>query len=320
MNDVATPFYVVFLSEYLYPNTIQSSSSTSSSQTFEVNQQASWKPACRVQPDMQAQAGMDVLRDPFSSSISLSAQQYFELESDVFGCLSKLLDRVQDNYTFAQPGIQRMTFKMRELVQRIDSSLDAHLESQHVQYIHFAMRWMNCLLMRELVSATSYSEQVRPLCAVVLTDRVVVVFAVQPMVCIIRIWDAYLAEDSAATASTGVGSTLSNSGGSTGGSSGANSSSSGGSSSGANGHHAHSSSFSTLPSSSTVSASLPQDFYTGFRSFHIYVCCAFLLHFSANLKKLEFQELVLYLQKLPTENWGVKEVDTLLAQAWLYKS
>jgi len=60
--------------------------------------------------------------------------------------------------------------------------------------------------------------------------------------------------------------------------------------------------------------------YNGFRAFHLYVCAAFLVRFSAQLRRLDFQELVLFLQRLPTENWSDKEIDTLLAQAFIYKS
>jgi hypothetical protein len=51
---------------------------------------------------------------------------------------------------FQMPGIQRMVFRLKEIVQRIDRPLHAHLASQGIQFIQFAFRWMNCLLMREL--------------------------------------------------------------------------------------------------------------------------------------------------------------------------
>uniref|UniRef100_A0A8C4RVB5 Rab-GAP TBC domain-containing protein n=1 Tax=Erpetoichthys calabaricus TaxID=27687 RepID=A0A8C4RVB5_ERPCA len=38
----------------------------------------------------------------------------------IFWCMSKLLDGIQDNYTFAQPGIQRKVKALEELVSRID--------------------------------------------------------------------------------------------------------------------------------------------------------------------------------------------------------
>jgi len=42
------------------------------------------------------------------------------IEADSFWCLSRLLDGIQDNYIFAQPGIQRSVRRMAELVARID--------------------------------------------------------------------------------------------------------------------------------------------------------------------------------------------------------
>ena len=88
-----------------------------------------------------------------------------QVEADCFWCLSKLLDSIQDHYTFAQPGIQRMVFKLKELTARIDGKLHAHLMEQNLHFIQFAFRWMNCLLMREL-----------------------------PIDLILRVWDTYLAE------------------------------------------------------------------------------------------------------------------------------
>ncbi|CAB4397857.1 uncharacterized protein OCT59_016700 [Rhizophagus irregularis] len=72
------------------------------------------------------------------------------IEADSFWCLSKLLDGIQDNYTFAQPGIQRQINKLKDLINRINAPLAAHLQKEGVEYLQFAFRWMNCLLMREM--------------------------------------------------------------------------------------------------------------------------------------------------------------------------
>ncbi|GAA5822376.1 hypothetical protein JCM11251_006320 [Rhodosporidiobolus azoricus] len=104
--------------------------------------------------------------DPSTFSLSLLPPHVLEaLEADTFWCLSKLLDGIQDNYIFAQPGIQRLVGKMEGLCKRVDAPLAAHLKSEGVEFIQFAFRWMNCLLMREL--------SVRN---------------------IVRMWDTYLAE------------------------------------------------------------------------------------------------------------------------------
>lgn len=72
------------------------------------------------------------------------------VEADSFWCVTKLLDSIQDNYTFAQPGIQRMIFKLKEVVNCVDKPLYRHLEAQQVEFIQFSFRWMNCLLLREM--------------------------------------------------------------------------------------------------------------------------------------------------------------------------
>ncbi|SCV73870.1 BQ2448_6300 [Microbotryum intermedium] len=149
INDLVTPFFQVFLSSYI----------DSDPETYDV---AALPPAV------------------------LEA-----LEADSFWCLSKLLDGIQDNYIFAQPGITRQVARMKELCARVDggsrmkgslnaleTSIDCgctlastiaplahHLEENSVEFIQFAFRWMNCLLMREMSVKN-----------------------------IVRMWDTYLAE------------------------------------------------------------------------------------------------------------------------------
>lgn len=51
------------------------------------------------------------------------------IEADSFWCLSRLLDGIQDNYIFAQPGIQRSVKRMAELIARIDGMWNFYLYS-----------------------------------------------------------------------------------------------------------------------------------------------------------------------------------------------
>jgi Rab-GTPase-TBC domain len=53
----------------------------------------------------------------------LSPQILSNIEADCYWCLSKFLDGMQDHYTFAQPGIQRLVFRLKELVRRIDGTI-----------------------------------------------------------------------------------------------------------------------------------------------------------------------------------------------------
>ncbi|KAL8748637.1 MAG: hypothetical protein Q9184_007168, partial [Pyrenodesmia sp. 2 TL-2023] len=154
INDLVTPFWQVFLSSYI--------------------------------TDPNIESGMDPgqLPKPVLDAV----------EADSFWCLSKLLDGIQDNYIFAQPGIVRQVSALKDLTTRIDSGLAKHLENEGVEFMQFSFRWVNCLLMRE--------------------------FSIG---CIIRMWDTYLAEEQ------------------------------------------------------------------GFSDFHLYVCAAFLVKWSDQLMKKEFQ-------------------------------
>ncbi|KAL5238107.1 hypothetical protein ACI65C_005517 [Semiaphis heraclei] len=125
MNDLVTPFYVVFLQEYLPIGT--------NIETLDVS--------------------------------SISKKNRDSLEADSFWCLSKFLDGIQDNYIFAQLGIQYKVNQLKELIQRIDGALHEHLMKHGIDYLQFSFRWMNNLLTREL-----------------------------PLRCSIRLWDTYLAE------------------------------------------------------------------------------------------------------------------------------
>ncbi|XP_056279549.1 TBC1 domain family member 22B isoform X2 [Pseudoliparis swirei] len=122
INDLVTPFFVVFLSEFV-----------KDVENFEVS--------------------------------TLHEETQRNIEADSFWCMSKLLDGIQDNYTFAQPGIQNKVKALEELVSRIDEDVHSHFLRLDVEYLQFAFRWMNNLLMREL-----------------------------PLRCTIRLWDTYQAE------------------------------------------------------------------------------------------------------------------------------
>ncbi|XP_021821667.1 TBC1 domain family member 22B-like isoform X1 [Prunus avium] len=183
INDLVTPFLVVFLSEYL-------------------------------------EGSVD------SWSISdLSPDKISNIEADCYWCLSKLLDGMQDHYTFAQPGIQRLVFKLKEVVRRIDEPVSTHMEEQGLEFLQFAFRWFNCLLIREI-----------------------------PFHLITRLWDTYLAEGDA------------------------------------------------LP------------------DFLVYIFASFLLTWSDKLQKLDFQELVMFLQHLPTNNWTHQELEMVLSRAFMWHS
>ena len=126
INDLVTPFFLVFLQDF-----------------------------CAEKKDLCA----------LNLSKELSAEDLLAIEADSYWCLSRVLDGIQDYYTFAQPGIQLKVKQLEELVRRVDSSLHEHLLENEVAYLQFAFRWMNNILMREI-----------------------------PIRAVIRLWDTYLAE------------------------------------------------------------------------------------------------------------------------------
>jgi hypothetical protein len=157
---------------------------------------------------------------------SLDDATRFAVEADTFWCLSNLLDTIQDSYTFNQSGIYRQVTLLREISLRMDPQLVKHLETEGVQFIQFAFRWMNCLLLREFRLSI-----------------------------IQRLWDTYLSEGS-----------------------------------------------------------------DGFKTFHPYICAAFLLKWRRELQLLEFQDLIVFLQRPPTQNWTDREVELLVAEAFVLKN
>ena len=56
--------------------------------------------------------------------------------------------------------------KLEELITRIDGNLAQHFADVGIQFIQFAFKWMNCLLLREF-----------------------------NLRCVIRLWDTYISED-----------------------------------------------------------------------------------------------------------------------------
>jgi len=145
------------------------------------------------------------------------------VEADAYWCLSKLLDNIQDHYTFSQPGIQRMILRLEDLVRRMDEELDKHFRNEGIQYVQFSFRWMNCALLREV-----------------------------PLRAILRLWDAYISEE-----------------------------------------------------------------HSGFENFHVYVCSVILKKYRDELLKMSFQDILMFLQDLPTADWGDEDVEDVLSQAFI---
>ncbi|KAJ8986224.1 hypothetical protein NQ317_009930 [Molorchus minor] len=104
--------------------------------------------------DIQHQINIDVPR--MNPSIALFQQKTVQIMFE---------HSIQDNYVFAQVGIQKKVLQLEELIKRVDEVLHKHLKRHNVSYLQFSFRWLNNLLTREL-----------------------------PLRCTIRLWDTYLAE------------------------------------------------------------------------------------------------------------------------------
>lgn len=76
----------------------------------------------------------------------------------------------------------------------------------------------------------------------------------------------------------------------------------------------------------------------GFSRFHLYVCAAFLVKWTDQLVKMDFQvgiqrdnrtisgrakkiqEIMMFLQALPTKGWTDKDIELLLSEAYIWQS
>jgi hypothetical protein len=184
-NDLCTPFIVIFLAQYM-------------------------------------KIDYDTLDVSEGDLYQLGEEVLLEVEADSYWCFTKMMDRVQNNYTHNQPGLTKMIKKMEEIIGLVDDGLIKHFEQFELTFLQFCFRWMNCYLMREF-----------------------------SLKLIVRLWDTYFSEEDA------------------------------------------------------------------FNNFHLYVCATLLLNFAEKLKKMEeFQEIMMFLQNLPITNWGIEDIDILVAKAY----
>lgn len=58
----------------------------------------------------------------------------------------------------------------------------------------------------------------------------------------------------------------------------------------------------------------------GFEALMVYFCACFTAYFSANLQAMDFEAITFFLQKMPTDDFGMREMETLLGEAYVLKS
>ena len=100
INDLVTPFFVVFLSEFIDNGKRERERSMKQNKCFLFLE-------------------LDIELENFDIG-SLPEQNRRIVEADSFWATSHLLEGIQDNYTFAQPGIQYKVRTLEELAKRID--------------------------------------------------------------------------------------------------------------------------------------------------------------------------------------------------------
>ena len=52
----------------------------------------------------------------------------------------------------------------------------------------------------------------------------------------------------------------------------------------------------------------------------VYVCVAFLLNWSKELQQQEFQDMIIFLQRLPTSDWSEQQIGVVLSHAHMYRT
>mmetsp|Transcript_20219 Transcript_20219/g.51667 ORF Transcript_20219/g.51667 Transcript_20219/m.51667 type:complete len:470 (+) Transcript_20219:261-1670(+) len=57
-----------------------------------------------------------------------------------------------------------------------------------------------------------------------------------------------------------------------------------------------------------------------FASLHVYVCAALMNKLKKELMSMDFQEMIVYIQHLPTEKWTERDVEELCSMAFYYRS
>ena len=129
MNDILLPFFFVFVAERL-------------GEALET---------------VAARRDVDCLSDEVLS----------EVEADCFWCFGKLLDGIQDVFTKDQPGLYRMIDALDEVIRKVEPTLAEWMARENIRLCNFAVRWMNCLLVREF-----------------------------PMAMLFRVWDLFMSDHS----------------------------------------------------------------------------------------------------------------------------
>ncbi|WPK26046.1 hypothetical protein PUMCH_003391 [Australozyma saopauloensis] len=150
INDLCTPFYQIFLGNYIWQLQRKAAHKTGAPDDSPL-----FIPGILDDNDTQEQL---ILEDPKLMTYTaenfdpsrISDRVTAIIEADTYWCLARLLENITDNYINEQPGIHRQVSDLRNLILKIDPELLQHFEAEGIEFIQFLFRWMNCLLMREV--------------------------------------------------------------------------------------------------------------------------------------------------------------------------
>ena len=102
MNDLVTPFLITFLAEQF----AAAAAAAAPPPPFGSGAPSSSSEQSLTPPEEWGDGLLDALPEP----------ALLDAEADAYWCLCRLLEAIQDHYTYAQPGIQRAVFRLKDLM------------------------------------------------------------------------------------------------------------------------------------------------------------------------------------------------------------
>ncbi|CAK80484.1 unnamed protein product (macronuclear) [Paramecium tetraurelia] len=72
-----------------------------------------------------------------------------DVEADIYWCLCKIIENIQDYFIHNQPGVSLAYEKIKNILNTIDPTILEYFHQQQIDFNHFAFRWVICLLIRE---------------------------------------------------------------------------------------------------------------------------------------------------------------------------
>lgn len=146
------------------------------------------------------------------------------IEADAYFCFTSFLEPLKQNYMNDFQGVFKNLEQLQEGLKQLDNKLFQHLMDCQIDILHFAFRWIVCLLMREF-----------------------------PLHLSIKLLDYYLVEECYAN------------------------------------------------------------------ELCVYLSLALLLRFSSEMKQMKKEDLITFLQKLPTFDWGEGDIHLLVSESFILK-